>query len=189
VYGNQPGKVLDENDVLLKVPMLAQRVEHEQQTLKSTEVDGVVVRPGFVYGGKSSPHWLTPNDKGEWIIDGNPNRMYGWIHNQDLARMYVLLVDAAASVVRGQIFNAGDSTRITWAEVKTLVARANGFKGELTKVETGKDFYSQISDASCVVSSQKATKLLGWTPNLGPLQDHIPSCIRSFRAHQSAAKK
>jgi len=187
VYGNNVGKVLSETDAL-KQPMLKGRTDHEQATIKSADVDGVVVRPGFVYGGRSveMSGWMAPNDKGQWVIDGSADKQWSWIHIQDLARLYVLVVDAAASVVGGEIFNAGDSTRVTFGEFRTALARAAGFKGEMAKADAGKDFFSSICEASTVITSQKATKLLGWVPNLGPLQDNYDSVYRAWKAHKKS---
>jgi len=185
VYGNNPGKVLDESD-LLKAPMLKGRTDHEQNTIKSNDVDGVVIRPGFVYGGKSSEMsgWLAPNKQGQWVIDGSADKQWGWIHIQDLARLYVCLAEAATSSVRGEIFNAVDSTRVTYGEFRTALARAAGHRGEMAKAEAGKDFFSQICEASMTLSSQKATKILGWVAKLGPMQDHYDSIYRAWKAHR-----
>jgi len=157
----------------------------------STEqVEGVVIRPGFVYGGKSAEMagWLAPNDKGAWVLDGDASKSWSWVHIQDLARLYVSVVDAASSVVKGEIFNAADSTRVTYGEMRTALARAAGFQGELVKADRGTDFFSTISDATTVISSQKAAKLLGWVPVLGPLQDRYQSIVTAFRANQTAKK-
>jgi len=190
VYGDQPGKVLSESDALKPQPMLKQRVEFEQAVTKSTnaDVDGMVIRPGFVYGGKSNglSMWFTPNKEGQWVIDGSPKKQWGWVHIQDLAQLYVLATEAASSVVRGEIFNANDATRITYAEARTLFARAAGFTGEMTPVKRGDDFFSQIMDASTQTTSAKACKLLGWRPALGPLQDHAQTIYKAWKANQAA---
>jgi len=186
VYGDNKGKILSETDAL-KQPMLKARTDHEQATCKSADVDGVVVRPGFVYGGKSSEMsgWMVPNSQGQWVIDGSPDKSWSWIHIQDLARLYVNVVEAATAVVRGEIFNAADSTRVTFGEFRTALARAAGFKGDMIfKSEVGKDFFSQLCEASTVISSQKASKLLGWVPNVGPLQDNYETVYRAWKANQ-----
>jgi len=190
VYGDQPGKVLTETDALKPVPMLKQRVEHELATVKSTEVDGVVIRPGFVYGGKSAglSTWFAPNKEGAFVIDGSATKQWGWIHVQDLATLYVLATEAASGVVRGEIFNAADCTRIYYGEARTLFARAAGFKGELGHVKQGDDFFSQFMNASTLVSAAKATKLLGWQPKLGPLQDSIDAVYKAWKANQAKTK-
>jgi len=188
VFGDNKGKVLSETDSL-KQPMLKGRTDHEQATIKSGDVDGVVIRPGFVYGGKSSEMsgWMVPNDKGNWVIEGSSDKQWSWVHIQDLARLYVSAVEASATVVRGEIFNAADSTRVTFGEFRTALARAAGFKGDMQKSEAGKDFFSQVSEASTVMSSQKATKLLGWVPGFVSLQDHYDSVYRAWKANKKSS--
>jgi len=186
VYGDQPGKELTEAD-LPKSTVLKARIDMEQDTIKSNAVDGVVIRPGFVYGGKSKElsGWLTPNAKGEWVMNGNPSKSWAWIHIDDLTRCYVALVEAEASAVRGEIFNCNDATRVTYAEFRTAFAREAGFTGELQKAEMGKDFFSMIMEASTVSSNAKAKKVLGWMPHLGPLPKHYKSLYRAWKAHQT----
>jgi len=128
---------------------------------------------------------MVPNSQGQWVIDGSPDKSWSWIHIQDLARLYVNVVEAATAVVRGEIFNAADSTRVTFGEFRTALARAAGFKGDMIfKSEVGKDFFSQLCEASTVISSQKASKLLGWVPNVGPLQDNYETVYRAWKANQ-----
>jgi len=186
VYGDQPGKVLSESDVLKTSPALKGRAEFEQTTIKSKEVDGFVLRPGFVYGGKSAElsGWLAPNEKGEWNIVGSPEKSWGWVHIADLADLYVRAVEAPAAQVSGQIFNASDSTRVTFAEAITGFARAAGFKGELGKAPAPKQGFPALMEASTVTSSQKATKVLGWTPKHGPLTDYYTAVYKAWKAHQ-----
>jgi len=194
VYGDQPGKVLSETDPLKASPMLKARVAHEAAvTVKNTntEVDGVVLRPGFVYGGKSSglSMWFAPNKDGQWVIDGSPTKQWGWVHIQDLANLYVLVTEAASGVIRGETFNVNDSTRINYAEARTLFARSAGYKGELAAVKQGDDFFSQIMNAHTQTTSAKATQILGWQPKLGPLQDHVDAVYKAWKANQASKTK
>jgi len=190
VYESSPGQVVSETHALAKGPYLQERIKQEQRTLKSTEVVGVVIRPGFVYGGKSDPvsAWFQPNDKGEWCIDGNADRCLSFIHNEDLAELYVRLVEASASTVGGEAFNAGDDTRVTYGQARTLLARAAGFKGEMTKIARGSDFLSMIGDVSVVVSYQKAKTLLGWVPKHGPFPDNAHQTYRAWKAWHPSKK-
>jgi len=185
VYGHQPGKVLSESDALKNVALKG-RIDFEQTTVKSAEVIGSVVRPGFVYGGRSAEMsgWMVPNKAGQWVIEGDPNKSWPWIHVQDLADMYVRVVDGAPGVVGGQIFNAGDATRITFADMRTGLARAAGYKGELGKAPAPTEGFLALCEVTIVMSSQKATKLLGWTPKFTSLADNYEIVYKAWKAHQ-----
>jgi len=185
VYGNQPGKLLTESDSL-KHPALKGRIDFEQTTTKSTDVVGSVVRPGFVYGGRSSEMsgWMAPNAKGEWVIEGSTDKSWSWIHIQDLADLYVRVVEGAVGTVGGQIFNAGDSTRVTFGEMRTALARAAGYKGELSRAAAPTTGFSALIEATTVTSSAKATRLLGWQPKFLSLVDNYESVYRAWKAHQ-----
>jgi len=176
---------LTESDPL-KSTALKGRIDFEQTVIKSQEVVGVVVRPGFVYGGRSSEMsgWMVPNKSGEWAIEGSPDKAWGWVHIQDLADLYVRVAEAAAGTVGGQIFNASDSTRVTYGEMRTALARAAGFKGDLKRVPAITEGFWTVAEASTLISSAKARKALGWEPKLGPLNDMYDVVYKAWKANQ-----
>jgi nucleoside-diphosphate-sugar epimerase len=55
VYGDQPGKVLDEDAPIASDahPWSKARYEFEQKLVQSSQVRGVIIRPGWVYGNSS----------------------------------------------------------------------------------------------------------------------------------------
>jgi len=185
VYGDQPSKLLTETDEP-KHSKLKGRYEHDQAVINSREAIGIVVRPGFVYGGrtKALSQWMGPNDKGEWIIEGNPDKMWSWVHVQDLVDFYVALVNAPIDSVAGQIFNVGDTTRITFAEMREGFARSAGYKGQLGKGNAPKERFPALCEVSCIASSQKAHKLLGWTPRRGPLDKMYDAVYKDWQTMQ-----
>lgn len=51
------------------------------------------------------------------------------MHIYDLANAYVLLTEAPAGSVVGQIFDVSDDTRLTYEQAQVAFARAGGVKG------------------------------------------------------------
>jgi len=167
------------------------RTELEHHIIKTTDVDGVVVRPGFVYGGSGgmiSDIWFSGGEKDDIEFHGSTEKSWGWIHVSDLAEAYVRVVEASHSLVAGEIFDVCDSTRITSLQARTLFARAAGRKGKVVVKEAGKDGFSQALEATAVPRAQKIQKYLGWAPKLGPFPDDIDLYYQSWKAHQDKKK-
>jgi nucleoside-diphosphate-sugar epimerase len=81
-YGNHPDTVIDEN--VTKNGFYADtRVKEFEDPLQSR--GGVIIRPGFVYGkswGNYASKWFDISNG--VTIDGKKERMYGFIHIDDL---------------------------------------------------------------------------------------------------------
>jgi len=113
--------------------MIKNRAPREVQVTQNKDVHGVVIRPGFVFGKKMAhfvPHFKQALD-GKVVVDGRPNITWSEVHIDDLADAYVKVVEAAPTVVGGQIFNIVDGSRYSNLEIATKFARVAGFKGEI----------------------------------------------------------
>jgi len=184
VYGDYPGCVVDETT---PTKGFKPRADFEKEVTSSTAVDGVVIRPGFVYGGSSGYYvakMFEENDKGEIDINGNPNKSWSWVHLNDLADAYVLVVEAARSLVAGEVFNVSDDTRITYGAAREAMARAGGSKAKVVSNPCGADFFSQLLEVTAVASSDKLYRTLGWHPRSGPFVDNIALYAASAKAYR-----
>jgi len=167
------------------------RSELEQHVITSHEVEGVVIRPGFVYGangGHISDLWFSGGKDDDVEFYGSTEKSWGWVHVNDLANAYVRVVEASSSLVSGEIFDVTDTTRVTCLQARTAFARAAGRTGKIVTKEAAKDFFSQVLENTAVPRSQKIQKILGWSPKLGPVLDDIDLYYQSWKAHQDKKK-
>jgi len=172
VYGDQKGQVVDESTLIKG----GGRVTFEKEVTAAKDVEGVVIRPGWVYGGadgRYTPTFWKGNAKDEIEVAGNPNKYWGWIHISDLADAFVRATEASTGDVSGQVFDVTDSTRLTLEQIRVLLSRKNGVKGPVVHLPAGNDYFSQLCESSALPASEKIKRVLGWRPHFGPLQDEV----------------
>jgi len=198
VLGNQPGKALTEEDPC-QSQFLGWRAAFEREVIalggvQGSHVDGSVLRPGFVYGTQWGPlltPWFHGDKDGNIEIVGNPDKRWAWIHLYDLAAAYVAVVGNKSTI--GELFNIGDDTRATYAQIKEGCARAAGVQGKCVAKPAPSDFFGMLLEgsANCVVSSEKLKKMTGWRTKHGPVFDQIEIYHSAIKAHAAsgAAKK
>jgi len=197
VYGDYPNVEVEEDES--KFPLKGtgkSRINFEKEVTGQTDVEGVVARPGFVYGlsfGAYLDEYWTVNKDGKIEIVGNPNKSWSWIHISDLATAYTLLAEAEASKVSGQIFDIGDDTRLTVRQVKQAMVLAAGAaklkenETQLPIVEIPVDQkvpFLVMCEASTVLSAKKIRNLLGWKPRHQFLNS-LDVYFKSYKASKS----
>jgi len=159
-------------------PFFKARVAFENQVLAHEGVRGIVIRPGFVYGGAAGAgnHLLSyfSNGSKDKIVLNNDlkHKRWTWVHNADLADAYVRAAKLSHAV-RGEAFNIVGDSSPTYEELTLATARAAGFKGTVEYTdEKGTDFVSTLGNKSVLVNNTKARDLLGWNHNhLGVLDE------------------
>lgn len=120
-------------------------------------------------------------------IAGDKDRRWSWVHVSDLADGYLHVVQAPRSVVRGEVFTLSGPTSPTYEEVVLATAKAAGYTGQIEyggEPEPG-DFINTVANMNVVVSSRKATDLLGWRPkHLGFLEE-LDIYVEAWKANNS----
>jgi len=152
-------------------PVFKARVAFENEVLKHPGVSGIVLRPGFVFGGATGAgnhlHSYFEATTKPKIVIGNDmkGRRWNWIHVADLANGYIK-VARHAHRLKGEVFNLVGDSHPTYEEVVLASARAAGFKGtiEYTDVK-GTDFISTLANKSVLLTNHKARDLLSWHPH------------------------
>jgi len=187
-YGDHPGKVIDES-ADCKQKILQKRIDYCNKVIKADQVNGIVVRPGFVYGttyGVYVNSWFQTT--GEIVVQGNPDKTWPWIHIYDLADFYVKLLQTPKAY--GQVFDVSDDTRVTYKDARVLFARAAGNKDKVKLVGPEGGDWGVIMETSMTTSSNKAKTLLGWEPKLGPLQEEMSTsnCYNFYKAWSASTK-
>jgi len=195
VYGDAAGKdeIRDESSVIGKnVPSFFHaRIDHEKFVLGQTQLRGVVVRPGFVYGGGVFPgnflFGIFSNvSKEKFVIRGNKDKRWSWVHKADLADAYVRI--ATKGDFRGQVFNicGYPHDAPTWEEL--VLKSANLVGDSKAKIEYGEvdsnDFISSLAERTIVLHPQKAVDLLGWSPRHPGLLAELETYFRAWKAEQ-----
>ena len=128
----------------------------------------MVVRPGIVYGGPGGVPAMffgTASKHGAAQMIGEGNNHWPLVHRDDLAELYVRLVERAPA---GSIFHAADASTHTLREIAEACSRAAG-KGEVSvqPIEKARAQMGPFADALALdqkVSSEKARTELDWRP-------------------------
>ncbi|MBZ0168183.1 NAD-dependent epimerase/dehydratase [Candidatus Methylomirabilis lanthanidiphila] len=191
VYGDTLGKTVDEGASLKPAPLIAGRPDIEQMVLKASEVRGVVVRPGCVYGrqGGLTGMWFDGPDKGRQLqVIGDGSNHWAMVHVDDLAEGYLR---AAERGLGGEVFNLTDQSRSTVREMADAVARATGYTGQAQFVPADEASYILDGFAECLtldqrVDSSKAVRLLGWQSKHPGFIDGVDTYFQSWKAAQYA---
>lgn len=189
VYGNTNGKVVDETTPLTPLKIVSFRPQIEKMVLESGEVQGIVVRPGCVYGkqgGLTAP-WFQGAyvDKSMNIVGDGTNR-WAMVHVDDLAWGYLF---AGQSGLAGEDFNLVSSARFTVREMAEAVKRIAGFKGEINYIPLPEAMKSMGDFAEALaldqhVSGHKALRMLGWYPQHLSFVDEVELFFESWKAAQ-----
>lgn len=137
VHGEDREQLVSDTSILGTPPALvAWRHEYEQLVTKSQTVNGIVIRPGILYGYSGS---LTASifakaqtGKIEWF--GKPGARTGFVHADDLADLYVRVTEKAL-FVGGSIFDASNDRTEGMDDIFQRVFAVVGVKGSVTYVE------------------------------------------------------
>jgi len=196
VYGDYPGQLVSE-ELPCNNPFMAGRINHERDTIAMTGLaEGVVVRPGFVYGA-SGGQFLLPffatNSRGELEIVGNPNKMYSWVHVGDVAAAFVLVAEAPRWLVAGEIFNLSDDSRVTLRQIReAFVKHKTGKEVKVVQVplpDVKVNWFSHAIEGHVVMSAAKIRRVLHWSPRHGPVLDELPLFYECMLAHNAFEKR
>ncbi len=150
-------------------PLVAWRPGHERKVLKaaSSALVTAVIRPGMVYGGKGglvSPGFERAAKEGAVSYVGAGENHWPLIHRDDLARLYVTVVERRGS----GIFHGVDEQPIRVAEVARAISEAAGQGGRTRSipVDEARKELGPLADALCLDQLVIAPRSheLGWKP-------------------------
>jgi nucleoside-diphosphate-sugar epimerase len=187
VYGNT-GKALAEETTPLNPPKLvARRPAAEELVLKASDMRGLVIRPGCVYGyqGGLTGMWFAAAVKEKALTAvGDGSNRWTMVHADDLAEAYL---HAGESGLSGEVFNITDRSRWSVGEMLTAVARATGYAGKITWTPVSEAAKTMGDFAECLaldqhVDSRKAVRILGWQPRHGGFVDDAENYYLSWQA-------
>jgi len=189
-YGDHPNEIVDENTPGKPSQFVKWRTDFEQYILSLKQIEAVVLRPAFVYGGEcgvTNGNFLYSmgfdKNTDHAIVYGNPDKMWSMVHVDDLADAFVRVVEAGSGTVSGQIFNVADDSRNSCTQVMEAMARTIGAKGK-TEFLPPFDFWTSFTEAWVVTCNKKARSVLGWQPKHGPFVDEVSLCHSAWKAQK-----
>jgi nucleoside-diphosphate-sugar epimerase len=191
VYGDTSGQSVDENSLLAAIEEIAWWPEIEQIVLNTDSLNGLVIRPGVVYGksGGMTGMWFKGATNGYVVqIVGDGNNHWAMVHVDDLAHAYLL---AARSKLSGEAFNVVDHTRNTVLEMASAAAQAAGsiHQIEFIPLEDAKKemgaAYAEALALDQIVEASKARELLGWHAAHRGFIPEVGTYYRAWTANQT----
>jgi nucleoside-diphosphate-sugar epimerase len=139
---------------------------------KVMSLKGEVVRPGWVYGGTGGTYNAIFFGQVDVVtstvtIKGRPDKRFSWVHIEDLATAFQLLIDAPEPArFAGQLFNFVAEDYPSYEEIIMSAASAAGIKQEDLKIvrqEMPADDWMNMLETRVVINNKKAREWLGWT--------------------------
>jgi len=179
VYG-QDERVRDENWPISDTKFYSQwRKRVETKVIHDPHFDGVVMRPGWVFGvNEASSGHFESSIFGKGFLKGrNKERRFSWIHIDDLCEAYVAVVNRIGSV-KGEVFNIVNGYD-NWRQID-LVKRGCELAGiEFQWIESDD---VELTDNTSVLQSSKALRLLDWRPKIFGLLDNLEFYYECYKA-------
>lgn len=165
---------------------VAWRPAHEKRVLEAAteRIATAVIRPGMVFGerrGLVSPWFEGAAKEGRATYVGTGAQHWAFVHREDLAELYRLVVEKRA---RG-VFHGVDGASPTVAEAAGAASRAAGAGGAVkaVPVEEARKAFGPVADAMAedqVVASTRGAEV-GWRPRHPPFVKDAESAFREWR--------
>jgi len=154
----------------------------ERFVLQAKSVIPIVIRPGWVYGGRELKHsskWFSNPEKLVFYGE-HKDRRYSWIHVEDCAEFFVAAAKKGA-LVSGEVFNAVGYDTPKWVDLATKGSALAGYKGEVHWEPNGNSDSDILRDANVILSPQKGIDLLGWQPKHIGLLENLEFYYESYK--------
>jgi nucleoside-diphosphate-sugar epimerase len=178
LYGETGDTVATEETPLDPIPSFAWCLPTMQMVLSSPVVQGMVIHPAMVYerdGGVFRHIVHDAKSLGIVRIIGNENARWPLVHKDDLALVYVLMMEKCRS---GDVFNASTIDGVPIGTITRTIAKRLGISSapEIVEVATAQAEMGSWAEGYAIdqqMSGQKARDVLGWKPVHLDLQGDI----------------
>ena len=167
VLGNTGAKPADENTPLHPIPLVAWRVQHEEQVKAAAKsFPTAVIRPAMVYGrGRGVPamFFQTVAEKGAVTVVGDGENHWPMVHVDDLAVLYRLILEKAEP---GAVIHGATGETLKVKQMAEAAAKGAGVPGKVNywSVDQARGVLGPFADALALdqdIVSIVAPKL-GW---------------------------
>jgi nucleoside-diphosphate-sugar epimerase len=183
VYGNNAGVTVNESDTLNPIPLVAWRPALEQLVIQSKEFDGVVIRPGMVYGKSGSIFGMLFDaaQKGQITLYNDDNTRMATVHAEDLAEAYVAAAEKIYAT-KGQVFNVVNSQTENITDIIKAIIRLVNPKATITYEKPADPFQTALGLYSPTFDTSKAVNILGFQQKHSGTVDGIERYYKSWKA-------
>jgi nucleoside-diphosphate-sugar epimerase len=183
VHGDDRVNTVSDTTACTNPPALvAWRVGREQEVVTSEVLNGIVVRPGMLYGRSGSLFALLFKKASEGKVAwyGRPGGRYTMIHQDDLADFF-LRVAEKSYLVKGCIFDAVGNTTESVDDLLEKLVRVSGAKGGYSYIEPSNPFEEALQTTS-LVRPYLGRTLLGWERRKPSLVDGLETYYAAWKA-------
>jgi len=184
VHGdNREEAVTDTTPANTKSSFLTWRVEHEQAVIASQTLNGIVIRPSMLHGRSASLFGLLFKQAydGEIAWYGTPGGRYALIHQDDLADLYVKVVERA-SILPGLIIDASNDFTESVDDILATLVKVSGAKGY--RYITPTNLFEEAITTTTLLRPYLARSLVGWSPRKPGLVDGLATYYAAWKASQ-----
>ncbi|MEV0275218.1 NAD-dependent epimerase/dehydratase family protein [Streptomyces sp. NPDC050610] len=154
--------------------------------LRGTGLPHTVLRPGMVHGGDARSSivgdWFREARSSGPVHRGRRDKVWSWIHVEDLARAYTAVLRAPEEH-DGRAYLLADAHPVAPLAVVEAAARAAGSTDApaFASIEDEKPVY-RVFDRDEVIDSSTARDALGWAPQESDVLAALPASFRQWSA-------
>ncbi|KAJ7501254.1 hypothetical protein B0H11DRAFT_2189154 [Mycena galericulata] len=183
VHGdNRKDIVTDTTPIVRPVELVAWRPAFEQLIVRSTAINGIVIRPALLYGRSASVIGMLfeAAAAGNVAWPGTPGGRYAVIHSDDLSDVY-LRVAEKAPVLGGKIFDAANPYTESVDDLLEKLVKISGAKGpyEYTKPA---HLFEEAIQSTTLIRPYLANALLDWSAKKPGLIDGLENYYAAWLA-------
>jgi nucleoside-diphosphate-sugar epimerase len=185
VLGNTPAPASEAEPIVRPAAAVAWRPPHEKRVLEAAtdRIATAVIRPGIVFGGKRglvAPWFESAVKEGRASFVGSGDQRWAFVHRDDLAELYRLVVERRA---RG-IFHGveGASPTVTLAAAAASRAAGKGGAVRAVPVDEARKTMGPMADALAmdqVVVCARGGEV-GWAPRHPPFAEDALTAFREW---------
>lgn len=192
VQGNSAFERRSDGAAITSAPSLTSwRTEIEQPLIKSSVLNGIVIRPSLVYGRGGSITRMffqqaAENKAISW--PGSRGGRLATIHTDDLAECYRLAVEKAP-IAKGNVFDCSNPGQESTDLVLYNLALLVGFSPDKITYKAPSNLFEEAVITSSPLQPVLARSLLGWQALKPSLTDGLPQYYRSYLAHAGKSQQ
>jgi len=170
-----------------KVEVTAWRKEVEESVLAATSINSTIIRPALLYGRSGSltvPFFTAAHSAGQgqtFEVPGEEESRWCLVHTDDLADMYVRVVESAP-ICQGLTFIACNDFTERFTDVLDAIAGESGAKGWTLRKPS--NAFEQAVSSTIMTRPSLARSLLGWQPRKAGLVDGMKQYYSAWLAAQ-----
>ncbi|KAH7925603.1 NAD(P)-binding protein [Leucogyrophana mollusca] len=186
VHGDNRSEVVsDTTPITNPVEAVAWRPAVEQEIISDSVLNGMVIRPGLLYGRSGSllaPLFQSTRETGKVVWYGKPGGRYNLVHCDDLADLYVRAVEKGL-LVGGKIFDVANPQTESVDDFLQKLVEVSGVKGPYEYIEAS-NAYEVALGTTTLLRPYLGRALLDWVPRKAGLIDGLPIYYAAWLAAQ-----